>query len=231
MVFIEIYQGMEEEVKSGLEIRLTTCEDFDRLTYINRICFPEQLRWRLPKAHVRKWWNLLFNSEHCKLWTCSSFGKVVAYNALVLDRSWYEDVWERQHFSFFEMLYIFVTCPDIFVKKALTKIKQKRIKKSDTPVDKSGENQEISTYERIRKIIAENTPWCGPCGVLPTVRRQGVATKLIQICCQTALELGYREMNGCLKRKNIKSKGLMEGLGFTKIDEVDHLLFYRKKLE
>lgn len=214
-----------------LEIFRATSEDFDALTDISQVCFPEQLRWRGPKSHSRKWWNILTNAEYCEIWVCSSSGQVIAFTVLVFDRTRYEDAWEEHRLNFFDTLYIFMTCPKRSMKRAFIKLKRNRIKKLHKPNEPFTKNGQINSYEKIRKYFAENNPWCGPSAVVPSMRGKGISTKIHEFSFQRAIELGYKEVYTAVKRKNIMSRVMVAILGFVIIDEIDHVLFYKKTLE
>lgn len=217
--------------KSDLKIRLATCDDFDTLTDISRVCFPEQLRWKAPKSHSRKWWDNLINSQYCEIWVCSVHGQVIAFVALVFDRIKYEDAWENHHLSFLETLYIFVTCPKQSLKRTLIKLKLKRVKKLNNHFELFEESRRTNSYEKIKKIFTEKKPWCGPSAVLPDMRGEGVSKKIHEHCFERAISLGYKEVYSVVKRKNMMSRVMVAILGFEVFEKIDHVLFYKKTLE
>ena len=63
------------------------------------------------------------------------------------------------------------------------------------------------------------------------MRGKGVSTKIHKFCFQRAIKLGYKEVYTVVKRKNIMSRVMVAILGFVIIDELDHVLFYKKILE
>src|SRR4030042_3391280 len=93
---------------TNLEMRVATNQDFDTLTNICRLCFPEMLRWRAPKSHSRKWWRRLINSGYCEVWICMNHGQAIGFIELDLDKtqSQYCYAWERHRPSLFVKLYL-----------------------------------------------------------------------------------------------------------------------------
>ena len=223
--------NIKQQKQHDLEIFRATSEDFDTLTDISRVCFPNQMRWRGPKSHSRKWWDLLTNSQYCEIWACSSQGQVIGYTALVFDRIKYEDAWERHCPNLLATLYIFATCPKQSIKRALKNLKKKKIKKLHKPPVSLTKNGQMNTYEKIRELFEKNNPWCGPSALVPGMRGKGVSTKIHKFCFQRAIKLGYKEVYAVVKRKNIMSRVMVAILGFVIIDEIDHVLFYKKILE
>ena len=214
-----------------LKISRATNEDFDNLTDICRVCFPEQMRWRAPKSHSRKLWDILTNAEYCEIWTCSTSGRVIGFVALVFNRTKYEDMWEKHHPNLLATLYICATCPKLSIRKALQKLRRFRRKKIQKSTEPSTKSSQTNSYEKIRRIFAENNPWCGPSALIPSMRGKGVSTKIHEFCFQRAKMLGYKEVYAFVKRKNMLSRVMVAILGFVITDEIDHVLFYKKTLD
>lgn len=223
-------QNRHKHNQLDLKIFQASRENFDALTDISRICFPNQMRWREPRSHSRQWWELLTDSDFCEMWVCSNQGRVIGYIALVFDRIKYEDAWERHCPNLWASLYIFATCPILSVQRLYKKFKH-RFNKQQNLQPSSPDNNRTYTFEKIRGLFDTHVPWCGPSAVIPGMQGKGVATTIYEFCLQRARELGHTEVRVCLKRYNIKSKGLVEKLGFVQFDEVEHALFYTKTLE
>ena len=227
----EIEKNTEEMKELDLEIRPATPDDFDILTDISRVCFPEQLRWKTFKSHNRKWWDLLIKSQFCEIWVCSVYGQVIAYTAIVFDRIKYEDAWEKQRLSLLNLIYIFTTYPMQSLKRAYIKLQLKRMGKNRGTAKPSNKETKLNTYEKIMKYFTENNPWLGPIAVLPGMRGKSVATKILEYCLLRLKTLDYKSAYAIVKRKNIQSKGLFERRGFVIIGEADYVLFYKKNLD
>ena len=221
---------MKEAEELNLEIRPVTFNDFDALTDISRICFPEQLWWRITKSNSRKWWRNLINSQNCEIWICSLSGQVIGFISLAFNRIKYINVWNEKHFTFLDCLHIFMSSPKQFIIKLFLKIKRyKAIKTKNTELSESENN--LNTCDKIRRIDSVSNPWCGPISVLPGMQGMGVSKKLMEKCFQRAKSLGYKEVYGAVEKKNIMSRILSAIAGFKFTEEVDDLLYYKKSLE
>lgn len=226
----EVYK--EDIDDDAIIIRPVDIEDFDKLTEISRICFPEQFRWRATKSHSRKWWGNLINSNISEIWVCSIFGNVVAFIILTVNRVKYEEAKEKQkqHYSFFDALSIFMYNPKEFYKRIVSKLNWLKLNKAQGTESSTDESQ-TNIRERIKKNIAESIPWCGPIAVLPGERGRGISMKLWEHCFQRAKSLGYKEIYGVVEKKNIMSRIMMAIVGFKVKEEVGQLIFYKKSFE
>ncbi len=220
----------EEAEEIDLEIRPVTPEDFDMLTDISRVCFPEQLRWRIRKSHSRKWWENLINSNNSEIWVGSVYGQPVAFIAFVFERQKYEDAWNTQRFTFLDSLSIFASSPKRFIKKIFMKLKLHKTNKLQNKESSKGKKKK-NVYEEVTKTIAKNNPWCGPIAVLPSIRGKGVSLKMIEHCCRRAKSLGYKEIYTAVQKKNMMSRIMVAIADFNVIKEIDRTLFYKKILE
>ena len=204
-------------------------KDFDTLTDISRICFPEQLRWKITKAHNRKWWENLINTLNSEICVCSLHGRVIAYIVFAPDRIEYEDAWDKQSFTFLDCLLIFMSSPKQFINKMYVKLKRHKAAKIKNPESSEYDDSE-NTYKKIRSIMAESKPWCGPIALLPDVRGKGISLKMMEHCFQRAGSLGHNEIYTAVRKDNIMSRVMVAIAGFNVIDEAGYLIFYKKNL-
>jgi len=214
-----------------VEIRPATSKDFDALTDICRVCFPEQIRWRAPKSHSRKWWHLLIDSQNCELWLALIDERVVAFVTLVFDENKYVRAWYNHRLSLSHTLYIIITCPKQSLKRFCTKVKQKRNRMQKKASRSSQDAQLLPDHVKTKNIFAQNTPWCGPIAVMPGARGDGVSLTVNKYCFERAKTLGYQEIFGVIRKKNVMSRVMAAMLGFEVIDEIHDFLFYRKMLK
>ena len=222
---------MEEVEPLELDIRLATSDDFDILTGISRICFPEQLRWKASKSHNSQFWDKLINSDYCEMYVCNIYGQVVAYIALVFDKIKYEEIWENQNLGFYDNLYIFVKHPMQYMKRACTTFQLKRKQKLQKSLNTSKNKKKQNTYAKIRKHFSENTPWLGPYALLPSMYGKGISVEIHEHCFHRVKELGCKSVYAAIEIENKKSRGLINKLGFKSIDEVDNVKIYKKNLD
>jgi len=220
---------MEEKKELDLEIRIATIEDFDILTDISRICFPEQLKWRATKSHSRKCWDSIINSNNSELWICSIYGQVVGFIVFTINRDKYNKNLEKKRYSILDIFLMFISNPEGFFKSIVYKLKQRRLKKAlDT--ESSTDDPQINIYKRIRKNLDKCVPWCGPIAVLPSMRGKGISMKMMEHCFQRAKSLGYHEIYSTVSKSNMMSRVMMAIVDFKLIDEVSCTMFYKKKL-
>ena len=221
---------MQENEELDLEIRPAEVDDYDTLTDISRICFPEELRWRARRSHSRKWWDSLINSNNSEVWVCSVLGNIAGFIILTIDREKYEEAMNTQHYSLFDALSIFMHNPKAFYKKILFKIKQRKLKNN---LDKktASDNAQIDTYIRTKNMIKKCIPWCGPIAVLPGICGRGISLKLMKHCCLRAKELGYKEIYTFIAKKNMMPRIMVAIIGFNVIEEIDYRIFYKKSLD
>ena len=220
----------ELDLELDLEIRPATEDDFEILTHISRMCFPEQLRWNTFKSHNKKWWELLVDSDYCEIVVCTIFEQVVGYGALVYDRIKYEEACEKYRLGLGDLLYLFAACPIKSLQKIWTKLFIKGGKKIQKSGTSSKKNQKQSAYDKMSKRFANKNPWVGPIAVLPSMRRRGVATDILKYCNQRLEMHGNNSVYSIIKIDDNKSRELFEKLGFVVIDEMDNVVFYKKDL-
>ena len=222
-------QGSDREL--DLVIRRATFQDADDLTTICHLCYPDMLKWRGPRFHTRKWWRTLVDAEYCELWVCLSDGQVVGFLVFVLDREQYEEARSRHGPGLLAAFYVFATCPRLFIRKALQKLKQNGTKSLRKLVRSPSNDDEIHTSEGIRRQFDSQISWVGRIAMVPSMQGQGVGTEMLRFCFQRATELGYREIRATIERGNTKSIGLFEKLGFAMMTyEGQHNFVYRKTL-
>lgn len=211
-------------------IRRATNEDMDDLTRISRLGFPRLLRWRGPKFHTRKWWRMLLDDGYCEMRVCVNDEQVVGFCALIFDRAKYEKVWRRHRPGLLAGLYMFATCPKLFIMKAIAKSKRYATKTLLRSAKSLPAGNEPPASERLMELFSNPSPWVGPVAVLPIMQGRGIATEMFKFCLQRAIELGYEEIQTYAELSNTKSIGLLNKLGFVKTQEVHNLAFYRKTL-
>jgi len=222
------YQGADGE--SGLVIRRATCQDVDDLTKIGRLCFPDWLRWRGPKFHTRKWWRAFLDTEYCEAWVCLSDGQVIGFFTLVPDGAQFVEALRRHRPGLLAAFYIFATCPRLFIRKALQKLKVSGTESLRKLVRSPSNDDEIHASDGSRRLSDSQIPWMGSAAVVPSMQGHGVGTEMYKFCLQRAIELGYREIRASVERGNTRSMGLLRKLGYVMTHEGQHMVFYRKSL-
>ena len=218
---------------TNLEMRLATKQDFDTLTSICRLCFPEMLRWRAPKSHSRKWWRQLLDAEYCEIWLSLSNEDVIGFIELDLDKteSLYREDWEKHRPGLLVTFYMFTVCPKIFTRKALQKLKQRSVNNRPKCEGSPLNVGKIPAHEQL-SIPAESTVcWIRRAAVIPSMQGKGVATEMYKFCFKKAIEFDYNEIRLMVERHNFKSLGMVKKLGFEINKEGDDALFYRKVLK
>ncbi len=220
---------MQKNEELDLEIRPAEVKDYDSLTDISRVCFPDELRWRARTSHSRKWWDSLINSNNSEVWVCSIHGKIAGFIILTIDREKYEEAMNKQHYSLFDALSIFMHNPESFYKKILFKIRHRKLKNN---LDKktASNDARIDTYIRTNNMIKKCIPWCGPIAVLPETGVRGLSLKLMEQCCKRAKTLGYKEIYTFVAKKNMMPRVMVAMAGFEVIEEIDYRIFYKKTL-
>jgi len=214
----------------GQVIRRATFEDMDDLTMICHLCYPDLLRWRGPKFHTRRWWRSLIEADYCELYVCQSNGQAIGFVAFVLDRAQYEEILSRHRPGLLPAFYMFATCPRLFVRKALQKLKESSTKNLLKLLRLSSDDDETRESEGLRSLFYEPIPWLGPAAVVPNMQGKGVGTEMLKFCFQRAIELGYKEIRAFVVRGNGKSIKLLKKLGFVVTHEGQHNIFYKKAL-
>lgn len=222
------YQGADGE--SSLVIRRATFEDADDLTTICHLCYPDMLKWRGPRFHTRKWWRTLLDSEYCELWVCLSDGQVIGYIALVLDRAQFVEAFGRHRAGLLAASYMFATCPRLFIRRGLQKLKLSGNESLRTLVRSPSDEYEIHLPGGSRRLSDSEIPWAGPAAVIPSMQGHGVGTEMVKFCLRRAIELGYREIGAYVLRSNTRPIGLLKRLGFAMTHEGQRYLTYRKSL-
>jgi GNAT superfamily N-acetyltransferase len=219
---------MESE---DLVIRLATERDIDKLTDVCRICFPELARWRGPRNHSRKWWRMLLNVDYCEIWVCENGGELIGFTELTFDKARYTSAWVKHQPSFLAVLYIFATCPRLFVAKIREKLKKNTAKSSEKLSIDSSSNEIQEKTSKDNGLLDSKMPWIGPSAIMPGMRGKGVSTKIHEYCFQRARSLGYKEIYSVVDRKNMMSRVMVAILGFVVVKETADILFYKKTLE
>lgn len=228
VVMNRTYQGPDGEL--GLVIRRATCQDMDDLTTIGHLCFPDLLRWRGPRFHTRKWWRAFLDTEYCEAWVCLSHGQVVGFFTLVPDGAQFVEALRRHRPGLLAASYMLATCPGLFIKKALQKLKLSGTKSLRKLAGSPSNDDEIHTSERLRRLSDSQIPWMGPAAVVPSMQGRGVGTEMYNFCLQRAIELGYKEIGASVVRGNTRSMWLLKKLGFVMTHEGQDMVFYRKTL-
>lgn len=221
-------QGPDREL--GLVIRRATCQDADDLTKINHLCYPDLLKWRGPRFHTRKWWRAFLDTEYCEAWVCLSHGQVVGFLVFVLDRAQFVEAFSRHRPGLLAAFYIFATCPRLFIRRALQKLKLSGTKSLRELVRSPFHNDKTHASEGSRRLSDSEIPWVGPTCVVPSMQGHGVGTEMVKFCFQRAIELGYGEMWTWILRSNTRSIGFFKKLGFVMTQEGQRYLTYRKTL-
>jgi N-acetylglutamate synthase-like GNAT family acetyltransferase len=218
---------------TDLEMRLATKQDFDTLTDMCRSGFPEIMRWRAPKSHSRKWWQLLINSGYCEVWVCMNHDQVIGFIELDLDKtqSQYRHAWKRHRLSLFDMLYLLVVCPKLFITKTLQKLKKRSLKIRKKLKRLISKKSDFVMHNQLHKPVENGICSIRNIAVIPSMQGKGVSLKINKYCFQRARSLGYREVHSFVKRKNLMSKVMVTMLGFEIYKETDDGLFYKKSLE
>jgi ribosomal protein S18 acetylase RimI-like enzyme len=228
VVMNRIYQGPDKEL--GLVIRRATCRDVDDLTTIGRLCFPGWLRWRGPRFHTRKWWRAFLDAEYCEAWVCLSHGQVIGFFTFIPNGAQYVEALRKHRPGLLAAFYIFATCPRVFIRKALQKLKLSGTKSLRRLVRSLSNDDKIHASDASRRLSDSQIPWMGSAGVVPSMQGRGVGTEIYKFCLQRAIELGYKEVRASVERGNTRSMGLLKKLGFVITHEGQHMVFYRKTL-
>ncbi|MHC4189752.1 MAG: GNAT family N-acetyltransferase [Planctomycetota bacterium] len=218
----KICQGTDGEF--GLVIRRGTCQDMDDLTTICHLCFPDWLRWQGPRFHTRKWWRAFIDAEYCKLWVCLSHGQVIGFFTFVPDGAQFAEALRRHRPGLLAAFYIFATCPRVFIRKALQKLKLSATKSLRMLVRSPSNDDKIHASEGSRRLSDRQVPWMGPAAVVPGMQGQGVGTEMYKFCLQRAIELGYKEIRASVIPGNTRSMGLLKKLGFVMMHEGQHMI-------
>ena len=229
VVMNRTYQEPGREL--GLVIRPATCQDTDDLTAIGRSCFPDLLRWRGPKFHTRRWWRALIEVDYCEMWVCLSHGQMIAFIAFVLDRAQYEKMLSRHRPGLLAAFYMFATCPSLFIRKALQKLKENSTKGLRKLLQSASNGNELCESEGPKDLLDGQIPLVGLIAVVPSMQGKGVGTEMLKFCLQRAKKLGYSEIRATIERGNTKSIGLFQKFGFAMMtNEGQHNLSCRKTL-
>lgn len=186
VVMNRIYQGPDGEL--GLVIRRATCQDADDLTTIGHLCWPDLLRWRGPRFHTRKWWWALLDVEYCELWVCLSHAQIVGFLVFVLDRAQYKEALRRHRPGLLAAFYMLATCPRLFIRKALQKLRLSGTKSLRKLVRSPSNDDKMHASEWLRRLFDSQIPWVGPAAVVPSMQGQGVGTEMIKFCFQSIRE-------------------------------------------
>jgi RimJ/RimL family protein N-acetyltransferase len=117
------------------------------------------------------------------------------------------------------------TCPGLFVRTALKKLKRSSKSGLGRLVGSPSDDGKILPSERLRRLSERQIPWVGYVAVAPTMRGKGIATEMAKSCIQRAVELGYREILAYVERSNTGAGALVRKFGFETTEEMgDHFV-------
>lgn len=218
---------------TNLEMRLATKQDMDTLTNICRRCFPDMLRFRAPKSHSRKWWRLLIDSDYCEVWICMYQNKAIGFVELDHDKtqSKYCYEWERHCPSLFVKLYLLVSCPKLFITKAIQKLKQRSLKNRKNQKNYLEKESGAPDSRVSNKPVGKKVCWIRRIAVVPEMQGKGVSLEICKHCFMRGKTFDCREIYSFVERNNIKSRVMNAILGFEVDKEIDDAIFFRKKLQ
>jgi GNAT superfamily N-acetyltransferase len=155
---------------------------------------------------------------------------MIGFFSFVLDRARYQEAMSRHHPGLLVAFYMFATCPRLFVRKALQRLKENGTKSLWKLLRSPSNSDEIHASEGSRDLLDSQIPLVGLIAVVPNMQGQGVGTEMLKFCFQRAIELGYKEIRATIIRGNTKSIGLFKKLGFVVTHEGQQNVFYRKTL-
>jgi len=217
-----------DEGRLHLSMRRAERRDIDELAVMSRSCYSYLLRWQGPLFHNIKRWRLLLDTECCEVWVCSSHGQIIGYFTLILDRQQYDEVDGKPHPGLLVRLYMLGVSPKLFVTIALRKLKQRIHRCLRQLFGSSSDDDKMADSETLKRLEDRQVPWVGYVAVTPTMQGKGVATEMVKLCAQRAVELGHKEIWANVERKNIGACGLIRKAGFVVTEGINHLMFAKQ---
>ena len=183
------------------EERKAESRDIEELIDISRKCFPEAVRWQIPRILARRRWGKILKSQIADTWVCYLNERVAGYVILIKDNN--ATIAKHCHYDrhlLGRIIYLLL-CPQLIFKKLARKIRVIRNKNIIIPKIQDGEK-------------LQNYTWVDSIGVRPEMRKKGVARKLLNICKNRTLELEKEGIKLSVETKNIAAKNLYQDFGF-----------------
>ena len=221
----------KQQVNEGslhLSMRRAERQDIDELAVMSRSCYPYLLRWQGPRFHNRKRWRLLLDTEFCEAWVCLSRGQIIGYFTLILDRQLQDEADGKPRPGLFVRLYMLGACPSLFITKALRKLKRRIHGNLRQLFGSSSDDDKTAGSETLKRLQGSQLPWVGYVAVTPAMQGKGVATEMVKLCTQRAVELGHKEIWAKVERRTIGACRLIRKAGFDLIEGINLLMFAKQ---
>lgn len=190
------------EKNLNLSVHQAESKDIEALVEISRKSFPKLLRWQIPRFLSRKRWRQILSSEAAETWVCLANGQLAGYVTLVRDITAFRLEKHQYNRFILRKLYYYLFCPRLFLQMLVRKILMfiSRSIKPDSVIQNGPE--------------PINCTWIHSIAVDPEMRRNGVATRLLQLCEERTLQLNKVGMKLAVDLDNIVAQNLYENFGF-----------------
>jgi len=190
--------------RPGPVIRRGTLDDTDALLRICAESFPDSIRWQSLRSVGERWWNVVLRSRAAETWVCVVDDQVVSFSVIVVDGTeWVAEGKERRS-SLMTCLCALSAGHKLILPKILKKVRLAKIVCT-------GRARTIHARAETGKAF-----WIDLIAVVPHMRGQGLAKKMLLFCESRALELQRRSVGLRVDPANKAACKLYERVGFVR---------------
>lgn len=188
----------------GVVIRRGTPRDVDALLQICTESFPESIRWQSLRSVGKRWWNVVLRSRAAETWICVVYGQIVSFSVIVVDGTEWATERKERRSSMMTCLFALAVGHKLILPKILKKVRLAKIARTDRA-------HTVDTQAETGKAF-----WIELIAVVPHMRGQGLAKKMLLFCESRALELQRRSVGLRVDPANKAACKLYERVGFVR---------------
>lgn len=176
----------------------------DALLQVCAESFPDSIRWQSLRSVGERWWSVVLRSQAAETWICVVDDQVVSFSVIVVDSTEWTAEGKERRGSRMTCLCALAVGYKLILPKILKKIRLAKVGRIDRA-------RMVDTRAETGKAF-----WIELIAVVPHMRGQGLAKKMLLFCESRALELQRHSVGIRVDPANKAAYKLYERVGFVR---------------